>query len=405
MAPINAKSLVKDRPTRAAFLTAALFVVVAAISFKWLLPSPAPQYTTAKVARGDVESTVLAAGVLQPIRQVDVGTRVTGQLKSLKVKPGDHVRMGDLLAEIDPIVAENELRSAQARLADLEAQKRSAIAKLWRSKLEWDRQRGLINGSATSRRDLESAEAQSLADEASLAALDAQIAQAKSQLDIARANLSYTKITAPIEGEVVDVLLEQGQTVVAAQIVPVILKLAQLDAMTVRTQVPEADVINVRVGQPVSFTIMGDPDTRHSGTLRMVALAPQRPSEPAQASSSGQQSTLSSGTTGAVFYNALFDVPNPGRRLRIGMTAQVSIAIGVSKGALTIPASVLREEGSDGRYKLRVVDAGGQVTTKLVTIGVNNHVVAEVLDGLNEGDLVIIGEASPSSTSAPGPRQ
>ena len=364
---------------------------------RFLFASPAPQYQTALVTRGVVEDTVLATGVLQPIRQVDVGTRVTGQLKTLKVKLGDHVKMGELLAEIDPTVPENELRAAKAHLDNLEAQRRALVAKARRSKLEFDRQSGMIKGSTTSRRDLESAEAQALEDEASLAALDAQLVQAKSQVEIASANLSYTKITAPIEGEVVGVLTQQGQTVVAAQIVPVILKLARLDAMTVRTQVPEADVIHVKVGQPVAFTIMGDPDKRYSGKLRAVELAPQNYSDPAQGLSATQSST-STPTNGAaaVFYNALFDVENPDRLLRIGMTAQVSITLGVSKGALTILASALRDQSPDGRYSLRVLNAEGRLEARSVRIGVNNHVQAEVLEGLTEGEKVVIGDNGPS---------
>lgn len=397
MTPFIPRSITTKGPARAISIA---IVAIAASYFglRFISGSPPQQYVTAKVARADIENGVLSTGVLQAIRQVDVGTRVTGQLKSLKVKLGDHIRAGELLAEIDPILPENELRAAQANLANLEAQKRSAIAKLRRSKLEFERQRGMIKGSATSRRDLESAESQSQADEASLAALDAQIAQAKSQTDIANANLSYTKVTAPIEGEVVGVLTQEGQTVVAAQIVPVIIRLARLDAMTIKTQVSEADVVNVKVGQPVSFTIMGDPDKRYSGTLRAVELAPQNYSDPALAQAGAQSSVSPTGTSTAVFYNALFDVPNPEHNLRIGMTAQVSITLGVSMGVLAIPASALREQGLDGRYSIRVLGAKGQAETRQIRVGVDNHVLAEVLEGLEEGEHVITGEVKPNAS-------
>ncbi len=387
-------------------LRKALLSVIALFAAAFLISStlwsrPIVHYATTLVTRQNVENNVLATGTMQAIRQVDVGTRVTGQLKSLKVKLGDHVQEGQLLAEIDPVLPENELRAAQANLAALDAQRRSAIAKARRSKLELDRQRGMIGKSVTSRRDLEAAEAQALADEASVAALDAQIAQAKSQADIAGANLGYTRITAPIEGEVVGVLTQEGQTVVAAQIVPVLLKLARLDAMTVRTQVSEADVINVKVGQKVSFTVMGDPDRHYPGTLRAVELAPQNYSDPAQAPSGGQSSATATSGTAAIFYNALFDVPNPDRILRIGMTAQVSITLGVSSGVLTIPASALREQGLDGRYALRVLAADGRVESRQVRIGVNNHSAAEVVEGLAEGEAVVTGE-TPAAGAAPG---
>jgi macrolide-specific efflux system membrane fusion protein len=373
--------------------------LVAAYFFSsWMTAAPAPKYETVKVVRGDIEDTILSSGVLQAIRQVDVGTRATGQLKSLKVNLGDHVHAGDLVAEIDPVLQQNELRAAQASLAALEAQERAAAAKWRRAKLELERQRGLIGGAATSRRDLETAEADLQSGEAERAALAAQIAQAKSGVDIAAANLDYTKILAPIDGEVVAILTREGQTVVATQIVPVILKLAQLDAMTVKTQVSEADVINVRVGQRASFTIMGDPDKRYAGSVRVVEPAPQNFSEPQTGSIGAASGQSSSGAAlqGAVFYSALFDIPNPDRVLRIGMTAQVSIVQGVAKGALTIPAGALREQEADGRYALRVLDAKGRGETRRVRVGVNNHVTAQVLEGLKEGDDVILGDAAPT---------
>jgi macrolide-specific efflux system membrane fusion protein len=367
---------------------------------RWWFAQAAPQYLTAKVARATLASNVLATGTLQAIRQVDVGTRATGQLKSLKAQLGDHVHAGDLLAEIDPVLPENDLRAQKANLANLEARKRAAEARLRKSKLEYVRQKGLIGGAATSRRDLESADAQSQADEAELAALDAQIAQARAQTDFAATNLSYTRITAPIEGEVVAVLTQEGQTVVATQIVPVILKLANLDAMTIKTQVSEADVIKVHVGQPVSFTILGDQDKRYSGKLRAVEPVPESYSSPASAAAASAQQSPTSAANVAVFYNALFDVPNPAHFLRIGMTAQVSIELGDAHDALAIPSAALRNRGADGRYDVRVVKPDGGVETKRVLIGLDNFVQAEVLQGLAEGETVVVGEPEQPASGA-----
>ena len=216
----------------------------------------------------------------------------------------------------------------------------------------------------------------------------------------AEANLSYTKIVAPIDGEVVAILTKEGQTVVAAQIVPVILKLAKLDAMTVKTQISEADVLNVKAGQPVSFTIMGEPDKRYFARLRVVELAPTSYSEPS-ANQAGAQSSSSATTVGApVFYNALFDVPNPEGVLRIGMSAQVLIVQGVVKNALAISSNALREQGPDGRFLVRVVGARrGEPEERRIRIGVNNHRFAQVLEGLKEGEEVILGE--PSAAQGP----
>ena len=352
-----------------------------------------PIIRSAKIGKLDIEDTVLAAGVLQPIQQVDVGTRATGQLKSLRAKLGEHVRAGDLLAEIDSLLQENELRAQQANIANLEAKERAALARLRKARLELERQQGLIHGAATSRRDLESAEAEAQADEADLASLGAQIAQAKSLVKTAEANLSFTKIIAPIDGEIVAILTKEGQTVVAAQIVPVILKLAKLDAMTVKTQISEADVVNVKAGQPVSFTIIGEPDKRYSARLRVVESAPVELFRAFRDADGRAILELRNDGGRPVFYNALFDVPNPDGVLRIGMSAQVSIVQGIIKNALAIPASALREQGPDGRFLVRVVGTkGGEPEERRVRIGVNNHNFAQVLDGLKEGDEVVLSD-------------
>ena len=210
---------------------------------------PQPTYATARVIRADIENIVLATGTLLPFAEVDVGTRATGQLISLKVKLGDHVHAGDLLAEIDPKLAESALKEAQAKLVDLEAQNAAATARLQKSLLDARREHGLIRGAATSAKEVQAADAQRKADEAGIVSLDAQIVQAKSRIDTEATNLSYTKIFAPIDGNVVAILTKEGQTVVASQIVPIILKLAQLDVITVRSNVSEADIDSVEVGQ------------------------------------------------------------------------------------------------------------------------------------------------------------
>jgi len=375
---------------------AALFIGAIGVYglFAWTVHAPPGRYATAKVGRQDIEDTVLAAGVLQPIQQVDVGTRATGQLKSLKVRLGDRVGAGDLLGEIDSLLQDKELRAQQANIANLEAKERAAYARLRKARLELERQQGLIHGAATSRRDLESAEAEVQADEADLAALGAQIAQARSLVKTAEANLSYTKIMAPMDGEVVAILTKEGQTVVAAQIVPVILKLARLDAMTVKTQISEADVVNVKAGQPVSFTIMGEPDKRYLARLRVVESAPTSYSEPAATQGSTQSANAGTTVGAPVFYNALFDVPNADGVLRIGMSAQVSIVQGVVKNALAIPSGALREQGPDGRFLVRVIGPKGPEERR-VRIGVNNRNFAQALDGLKEGEEVVLGEPSP----------
>lgn len=353
-----------------------------------LSPKP-PQYLTAKVERGDLENAVLATGTLVAFTQVDVGAQVSGQLKSLKVKLGDKVTKGQWLAEIDPVISQNTLRQAEANEQDLQAQRRATQAQLAKAELTFRRQKQMLPDDATSRQEFEAAQADLDAQRANLAALEAKIRSAAIQIESARANLGYTRIVAPMDGQVVAIVTQEGQTVIAQQQAPVILKLADLDTMTVKAQVSEADVIRVAPGQTTYFTILGEPDKRYYGKLRAIEPAPQNFLD-TQGSLGGLGGSRSNT---AVFYNALFEVPNPDHKLRISMTAQVNVLLSTAKQALSIPVAALGKKQADGRYDVRVVGADGKVVTRQVRIGLNNNVKVEVTEGLAADEQVVIGEA------------
>lgn len=353
-----------------------------------LSPKP-PQYLTAKVERSDLENAVLATGTLVAFTQVDVGAQVSGQLKSLKVKLGDKVTKGQWLAEIDPVISQNTLRQAEANEQDLQAQRRATQAQLAKADLTFRRQKQMLPDDATSRQEFEAAQADLDAQRANLAALEAKIRSAAIQIESARANLGYTRIVAPMDGQVVAIVTQEGQTVIAQQQAPVILKLADLDTMTVKAQVSEADVIRVSPGQTTYFTILGEPDKRYYGKLRAIEPAPQNFLD-TQSSLGGLGGSRSNT---AVFYNALFEVPNPDHKLRISMTAQVNVLLSTAKQALSIPVAALGKKQADGRYDVRVVGADGKVVTRQVRTGLNNNVKVEVTEGLNAGEQVVIGEA------------
>lgn len=376
------------RRRRIVLATLAIVAIAAGITLKACAPDKHPQYLSAPVSRGDLENAVLATGALQAFRQVDVGAQVSGQLKSLKVRLGDKVTKGQWLAEIDPVISENALRQARASEESLRAQQQSTAAQLTQVELAFKRQQAMLPDDATSRESFEAARATLDVQRATLASLAAQIRSARIQIETAQANLGYTRIVAPIDGEVVAVVTQEGQTVIAQQQAPVILKLADLDTMTVKAQVSEADVIRVRAGQTAYFTILGEPDKRHYGKLRAIEPAPQNYAE--------AQSPLGGGSkpNSAVFYNALFEVPNPEHRLRISMTAQVSIVLSNARNALSIPAAALGEKRKDGTYAVRVLRADGSTETRNVRIGINNNVRVEVLAGLKDGERVVIGDAA-----------
>jgi len=369
-------------------MLASLAVAIGLIIYTVQAPAAAPQYLTATTERGDIENAVLATGLLEGIKQVDVGAQVSGQLKSLKVKVGDKVKKGQWLAEIDPLILQNTLRKAQVDEENLQAQRRATAAQLKQAKSVYERYKGLQDDESVSRQDFEDAESTFEVQQANLLSLDAQIKSAHIQIDTAKVNLAYTRIVAPIDGDVVGIVTQEGQTVIANQLAPVLLKLADLDTMTVKAQVSEADVIHISPGQQVYFTILGEADKRYYAKLRGTEPAPQNFLE-TQTAGTPKQNT-------AVFYNALFDVPNPDHRLRIAMTAQVRIVLDTAQATLMVPVAALGARNNDGSYPLRVLDAKGKAVLRDVKTGINNNVKVQILDGLAEGEKVIIGDATPA---------
>lgn len=359
---------------------AAVALFCGLVVWQWPHATP-PAYLFANVVRNDLEDAVLATGVLQPIKQVEVGSQANGQLRSLKVVLGDTVSKGQLLAEIDPTSSDNDLREASAGLTTLAADRRAKAIRRAQADRELARQRQLAHDDATSPRDLEKARTEADALTAELASLDSQIAQQKVKVDKARTNLSYTRITAPINGTVTAITTQEGQTVTAIYQIPTILKVADLSMMTVRAQVSEADVVRIRAGQPVYFTILGAPETRYEGKLRVIQPSPEK-------------------INNAIFFNALFDVPNPNGVLRPDMTAQVSIVRARIANALTFPSVALGEKRADGRYRVRVLDERGNAHVRWVKVGLDNRLTAQALDGLSEGERVVT--ADPTDAPATG---
>ncbi|WP_250462374.1 MULTISPECIES: efflux RND transporter periplasmic adaptor subunit [unclassified Caballeronia] len=360
-------------------------VVVAAL---WCRIDMKSNFRTVRVEKGDVDDVVLAEGTLEGRTQVDVGSQASGQIKSLKVHVGDKVTKGQLLAEIDPTVAENELKEEQAREDQLVADRAAAHAKLFEAEMAMRRHHLMLAEEATSRQDNIRAETEYRSRKAQLESIDASIRSAHMKVETAKAHLDFTKIVAPSEGEVVAIVSREGQTVNAQQETPVILRLADLGTMTVSAEVSEADVHRVRLGQTACFTTLGEPDQHYCGKLRSIEPAPRGYIESArQRGTGGEESTHR-----AVFYNALFDVPNSKRKLRIAMTADVRVAINSSKEVLIIPSEALGAKAPDGRYQVRVINDRGEIVQRSVRIGLNNNVKAEVRDGLAIGEAVLIDD-------------
>ncbi|HBH4460080.1 TPA: efflux RND transporter periplasmic adaptor subunit, partial [Escherichia coli] len=309
---------------RAIICTLTLLIIIITVLFTFLRSSDVPEYITAPVRKGDIENSVLATGRIDAIERVNVGAQVSGQLKSLKVKQGDHVTKGQLIAEIDDLPQCNDLRNAEAALNEVKAELQSKQALLKQAELRFKRQLRMLRENASSHEDFESAEAMLATTRAELLSLNAKLVQAQIEVDKKKLALEYTRVVAPMDGIVIAIVTQQGQTVNSNQSAPTIIKLARLDVMTIKAQISEADITRISVGQKARFSIFSEPDKHYSATLRAVELAPE--SVMKDDSLASNTSASGSGTSNAsVYYNALFDVPNPENRLRIAMTAQVTL--------------------------------------------------------------------------------
>lgn len=344
-------------------------------------------FITADVVRMDLEESVLASGTLKAFKTVAVGAQVSGQLKTLHVALGDKVKKGQLLAEIDPVLQQNTLQDAEAQVENLSAQRRSRQELLKQYESAFLRQSQMIARDATPMADLESARAQLESTRYDMAALDAQIRKAVIAVDTAKANLGYTRINAPMDGVVISIDTEEGQTVVSTQSATTILTLANLETMTVKAKISEADVTRVKPGLPTYFTLLGDADTRYYGKLRAIEPGPV---------TNGTTGTAGSSTTSsssAVYYYGLFEVPNSDNKLKVSMTTQVAVILNQAKQALCLPVSALGERQKDGRFTVKVLK-GEAAESRIIRTGISNNVQVQVLEGLREGEKVVVGDST-----------
>jgi len=359
-------------------------------------------FTTDLVTKGNIENVVLTNGILYPYKLVDVGSQASGQIESIAVSLGDQVKKGDLIAQIDSLTQQNALKEAQASLNIINAQYRAKQAQIHEATSAFKRQKKMLINGVSSQSVFDSAEATLMVYNAELEQIAAQKEQALLNVDNAKLELGYTKIVAPIDGTVVYVSAQQGQTISNNQETPSIVELAQLNTMTIKAEVSEADVIHVMPGQQVYFSILGDPKQKYNAVLRAI--------EPGPTLMTGDDSELNIGDSDAIYYNALFDVENPQQLLRIGMTAQVSIILDSVEDTLQVPSQVLIEKpNQDHRYQVPV-KVGNQIEYRDVEVGINNSIYAQIISGLKQGDEIIIGQssaaqASTSSSQAPGRQQ
>lgn len=359
-----------------------IMVLTPAIATGWWFQQdgqPDQNLLTVAVQRGDLEDLVTATGVLQPRDYVDVGAQVSGQLKVLHVQIGDDVKQGDLLAEIDPTLYVARVDATRAQLRNQRAQLMERKAQLTLAELQDRRQQNLLREEATSREAAQTAEATLQSARAQIEAINAQIEQTESSLRAEEANLEYARIYAPMDGTVVSIEARQGQTLNVNQQAPVLMRIADLSAMTVEAQVSEADIGKLTPDMPVYFTTLGSQQRRWKSRLDRLEPTPVVENN-------------------VVLYNAVFEVPNPEGRLMTQMTAQVFFVNAEARDALMVPVTALNGRGSGA--SVQVLGSNGQPEQRVVTVGVTNRVQAEILDGLEEGERVVSSPRGAGSTGS-----
>ena len=366
--------------------------VLAGLLYLWgssrAAQDPAQRYRTVAVERGSVVQSVSANGTLNPVVLVSVGTQVSGTVKKLYVDFNDQVKAGQPLLELDDaLVAASERQSAANVI--------NAQASLDLAQANETRMRALLAQEYVSRQEYDQA-AQTLK------SARAQLAQAQAANARDRANLGYTTIRSPVDGVVIDRVVDLGQTVAASFQTPTLIKIAQdLTEMRIDTSFAEADLGNIREGLPARFTVDAFPDRQFEGVVQQIRLNPTT-----------QQNVVT--------YNVRISVANPEHILLPGMTAYVTIGVQSRDDVLLVPNAALRFKpaeavvdkasgGDKAAEKMPAVEAGGGKGKKRAGQGATIHVLAEgklqpvnVRLGITDGRNTEVLGGEPASLLQPG---
>ncbi|VVN72927.1 Macrolide export protein MacA [Pseudomonas fluorescens] len=382
----------RPRPARRALLVIACLIPFIAVAAWQVLPPGRDTLTTVTVTRGSIENSVTALGTLQPRRYVDVGAQASGQIRKIHVEAGDQVEEGQLLVEIDPSTQKAKLDASRYAIENLKAQLQEQKAQHELARQKYQRQQRLTAANATREEDVQTAKAELSATQARVDMFQAQILQAQASLRSDEAELGYTRIYAPMTGTVVAVDARVGQTLNAQQQTPLILRIAKLSPMTVWAEVSEADIGHVKPGMTAYFTTLSGGNRRWTSTVRQILPIPPKPLNETQGSGS-PNSTSKSGSGRVVLYTVLLDVDNSDNALMAEMTTQIFFVASQVKDALTAPVAALSGTANANQQIAQVVGKNGRIEQRQVQVGISDRLRVQVLDGLSEGDHLLIGPA------------
>lgn len=381
----------RPRHTRRALLVALCLIPIIAIAAWQVLPPGRDRFATVQVARGDIESSVTALGTLQPRRYVDVGAQASGQIQKIHVEVGDVVKEGQLLVEIDPSTQQAKLDAGRFSIDNLKAQLQEQRAQHDLARQKYRRQQNLAAGGATRDEDVQTAQAELRTTQARIDMFEAQIRQAQASLRSDQAELGYTRIYAPMSGTVVALDAREGQTLNAQQQTPLILRIAKLSPMTVWAEVSEADIGHVKPGMTAWFTTLSGGNRRWSSTVRQILPIPPKPLDQTSRGGGSPASANKSGTGRVVLYTVLLDVDNTDNALMAEMTTHVFFVSHQAKNVLTAPVAALQGGPQADSQSARVVAQNGDIEQRTVRTGISDRLKVQILDGLDDGDHLLIG--------------
>ncbi|MNS63546.1 Macrolide export protein MacA [compost metagenome] len=381
----------RPRQTRRALLAALCLIPVVAVAAWQFIPPGRDGLVTVQVSRTDIESSVTALGTLQPRRYVDVGAQASGQIHKIHVEVGDRVKEGQLLVEIDPSTQQAKLDAGRFSIENLKAQLQEQRAQHDLARQKHQRQQNLAAGGATREEDVQTAQAELRATQARVDMFQAQIRQAEASLRSDQAELGYTRIYAPMAGTVVALDARVGQTLNAQQQTPLILRIAKLSPMTVWAEVSEADIGHVKPGMHAWFTTLSGGTRRWTSTVRQILPVPPKPLDQTSQGGGSPASTSKSGSARVVLYTVLLDVDNADNALMAEMTTQVFFVANQAQNVLTAPIAALQAGPQTDQQTAQVVASNGSIEQRNVRTGISDRLRVQILDGLQEGDHLLIG--------------
>jgi HlyD family secretion protein len=395
--------------TKGRWILAIIIVVLVGLATaQGLKPHPPPpvEVSTAVVKKQDLTRTVSAAGHLQARETVKISSNVTGDLLSLSVKEGDHVKAGQVLGQIDRRYYESSVAQFRGAVAAAQAQVAQTDASIAQDQKNLARVRQLVQEKLSSQADLEKAETQLKLDEALRSSQRQVVAQNQGQLETALYNLSRTTLTAPIDGTILELYHKVGERIRGSDFSEdVVLLLGGLAEIEVKAEVGEHEVVGIRVGNEATIDIDAIPDKQFKG--HVVAVGKN-----AQIKNQGTDAEVTT-----FFVRVGLDQPPEGGLP--GMSAAVSIATATHADVVTVPiqavtsrepkkkgdadggAPAAQAEAPDGGpaaaggkpkpVKVVFVVKNGNAEMRMVKTGIASRTDVEILEGLSPGETIVDG--------------